>query len=67
MVALIEKSGVHPKKYEFFASEEEFMKLAAKTPRSNCIMSSAKLARAGIEMTEVHAAIEQALRTWKKA
>jgi dTDP-4-dehydrorhamnose reductase len=67
VVALIEKSGVHPKKYEFFASEEEFMKIAAKTPRSNCVMSSAKLAKAGIQMTEVHASVEQALREWRKA
>jgi dTDP-4-dehydrorhamnose reductase len=67
VVALIEKSGIHPKKYEFFPSEAEFMKLAAKTPRSNCIMTSAKLASAGIELTEVHASVEQALRTWKKA
>jgi len=67
VVAMIEKSGVQPKKYEFFASEEEFMKIAAKTPRSNCVMSSAKLAKAGIQMTEVHASVEQALRNWKKA
>lgn len=66
VVSMIEKSGVHPKKYEFFASEEEFMKIAAKTPRSNCVMSSEKLARAGIVMTEVHASIENALRTWVK-
>ncbi|HEU5079918.1 MAG TPA: sugar nucleotide-binding protein [Opitutaceae bacterium] len=66
VVRLIERSGVHPKKYEFFQSEAEFMKLAAKTPRSNCIMSSEKLAKAGIQMTEVHEAIETALRTWKK-
>lgn len=66
VVALIEKSGVCPKKYEFFASEEEFMKIAAKTPRSNCVMSSAKLAKAGIQMTEVHASVEQSLRSWKK-
>lgn len=67
VVQAIERSGVHPKKYEFFESEAEFMKLAAKTPRSNCIMSSAKLARAGITMTEVHSALEHALRNWKKA
>ncbi len=67
VVAHIEKSGVHPKKYEFFASEAEFMKIAAKTPRSNCIMTSAKLARAGIQMTEVNTAIEQALRNWQKS
>lgn len=67
VVALIEKSGVHPKKYEFFASEADFMKIAAKTPRSNCTMDSAKLAATGIRLTEVHAAVEQALRNWKKA
>ena len=67
VVALIKKSGVHPKDYEFFASEADFMKLAAKTPRSNCVMDSAKLAAAGIRLTEVHAAVEQALRLWKKS
>ncbi|MBS0662653.1 MAG: sugar nucleotide-binding protein [Verrucomicrobia bacterium] len=67
VVALIEQTGVHPKKYEFFASESDFMKVAAKTPRSNCVMDSAKLARAGIRLTEVHAAVEQALRNWRKA
>ena len=67
VVSLIEKSGVHPKKYEFFASEDEFMKLAAKTPRSNCVMTSAKLASVGIQMTPVRDAIEQALRTWQKS
>jgi dTDP-4-dehydrorhamnose reductase len=67
VVSMIEKSGVHPKKYEFFASESEFMKIAAKTPRSNCVMSSDKLAKVGIQMTEVHVAIEHALRNWQKA
>ncbi|MFT3782076.1 MAG: sugar nucleotide-binding protein [Nibricoccus sp.] len=67
VVSMIEKSGVCPKKFEFFASEDEFMKLAAKTPRSNCVMSSAKLAKAGIQMTEVHASVEQALKNWVKA
>jgi len=67
VVALIEKSGVHPKKYEFFPSEADFMKVAAKTPRSNCVMDSSKLASAGIRLTEVHAAVESALRNWKKS
>ncbi|MDX2188161.1 MAG: sugar nucleotide-binding protein [Opitutaceae bacterium] len=66
VVALIEKSGVCPKKFSFFDSESEFMKLAAKTPRSNCTMTSAKLASYGIEMTEVHTCIEQCLKSWQK-
>ena len=67
VVSLIEKSGVHPKKYEFFSSEDEFMKLAAKTPRSNCVMSSGKLAKVGIQMTDVRTAVEHALSNWQKA
>lgn len=67
VVRHIEKSGVCPKKFDFFPSEEEFMKIAAKTPRSNCVMSSKKLADAGIQLTEVNAAVEDALRRWIKA
>ena len=66
VVSMIEKIGVHPKKYEFFPSEAEFMKVAAKTPRSNCVMTSAKLASVGIQMTPVREAVEQALLTWQK-
>jgi dTDP-4-dehydrorhamnose reductase len=67
VVALIERSGVCPKKFEFFRDEDEFMRLAAKTPRSNCVMDSSKLAAAGIIMTEVHEAVERDLRNWQKA
>ncbi len=67
VVDLILKSGIHPKAYQFFHDEAEFMRLAAKTPRSNCVMSSAKLAAAGITLTPVHDAIGQALSHWQKA
>jgi dTDP-4-dehydrorhamnose reductase len=67
VVDLIRRSGVSPKAFSFFTDEAEFMRTAAKTPRSNCVMDSTKLAAAGITMTEVHEAITQALRTWVKA
>lgn len=67
VVELIQQSGVSPKKdFGFFENEEEFMRMAAKTPRSNCVLDSSKLARAGIAMTEVHAAIARDLRHWQK-
>ncbi len=66
VVDLILKSGLTNKKFSFFESEEEFMRVAAKTPRSNCILDSSKLADAGIKMREVHEAIETSLREWKK-
>ena len=63
----IKKSGVCPKDYVFFKDEDEFMHVAAKTLRSNCIMDSSKLARVGITMTEIHEAIARDLRHWRKA
>lgn len=65
VAAMIQQSGVCDKKFQFFDDEAEFMQKAAKTPRSNCVMDASKLAGVGIQMTEVHEAIEQALRGWK--
>ena len=67
VVDLILKSGVCRKDYSFFKSEDEFMHVAAKTPRSNCVMDSGKLARAGIQLTEVHEAVSRDLARWKAA
>lgn len=66
VVDLILESGVCRKDYEFFSDEADFMLKAAKTPRSNCVMTSAKLTAAGIEMTPVREAIRSALKTWQK-
>lgn len=66
VVELIKKSGVSTKEFKFFSDEAEFMRTAAKTPRSNCTMTSDKLAATGIQMTEVHDAVERDLRRWVK-
>ncbi len=67
VVDLIKRAGVSQKDFVFFKDEADFMARAAKTPRSNCVMDSTKLARAGIVMTEVHAAVERDLRRWVRA
>lgn len=67
VVDLIRRTGVCTKSFDFFADEAEFMRTAAKTPRSNCVLDSSKLAATGIRLTEVHAAVEQALRAWRTA
>ncbi len=67
VVDLIKKIGVSAKDFKFFTDEAEFMRTTAKTPRSNCTMTSAKLAATGIRMTEVHEAVERALREWHRA
>lgn len=67
VVGLIKQTGVSSKDFKFFADEAEFMRTTAKTPRSNCVMNSAKLAATGITLTEVHEAVERDLRRWQKA
>lgn len=67
VVDLIKKTGVSNKNFVFFKDESDFMQKAAKTPRSNCVMDSSKLASTGIHMTEVHEAIERDLKRWRPA
>ena len=51
--------------FEFWTSDEEFYRVAAKTPRSNCIMDSSKLLAAGVPMRSVEDALADALRHWR--
>jgi dTDP-4-dehydrorhamnose reductase len=66
VVELIKNSGVCDRAFDFFTSEDEFMRTSAKAPRSNCVMNSGKLRGTGIRLTEVHEAIEPDLRSWTK-
>jgi dTDP-4-dehydrorhamnose reductase len=67
VVDLIAASGVCRKAFTFFESEAEFQRVAAKARRSNCVLDAGKLARCGITLTEVHAAIALALARWEPA
>lgn len=51
--------------FKFFESEAEFMRLAAKTPRSNCIMDNSKAVAAGLRLPEIHDVIRQVVAEWK--
>jgi dTDP-4-dehydrorhamnose reductase len=50
--------------FTFFTDEDEFMRTAAKTPRSNCVLDSSKILRHGIPLTETREAVVEALKTW---
>jgi dTDP-4-dehydrorhamnose reductase len=65
VVQLIEKYLKPAKKFEFWASDEEFYKVAAKTPRSNCVMDTTKLLAAGVKIRGVEEALEHSLKNWK--
>ncbi len=67
ITALLASTGVCDKHYDYFADEAEFMRTAAATPRSNCVLDSAKLAAAGIVLAPVHDAVRAALQNWQPA
>jgi dTDP-4-dehydrorhamnose reductase len=67
VVAKIRQRNLVDKNFEFFKDEAEFMRVAAKVPRANCVMDCNKLLKAGIPMTEIHEAIDWALDHWRPA
>ena len=62
---MIQRHDLTGKQFQFFASEEEFMELAAKTPRSNCLLDCRKAINAGLRLTPVHEALERSMREWR--
>jgi len=64
VVRMIERILKPARKFEFWASDEEFYRVAAKTPRSNCILDPGKLLQAGIHIRPVEEALEDSLRRW---
>lgn len=51
--------------FDFFDSEQEFMEVAAKTPRSNCVMDNRKLLSAGVAISDVEDVIVRSLKQWQ--
>jgi dTDP-4-dehydrorhamnose reductase len=65
VVDLITAGGLSDKSFEFFDSEEQFMELAAKTPRSNCVLDSSKALSAGLRLSPVEQALQRAIQNWQ--
>ena len=65
VVDLIEKHLKPAQKFEFWTDDAEFYKIAAKTPRSNCVMDVSKLLAAGVKIRGVEEALEDSLKNWK--
>lgn len=65
VVELIRESGIAgDREFQFFESEEQFMAIAARTPRSNCVMDNSKAMRAGLPLSDVEDVIRQSLANW---
>jgi dTDP-4-dehydrorhamnose reductase len=67
VVGMIESILKPGRRFEYWASDDEFYHVAAKTPRSNCVMDVSKLLAAGVKIRPVLEAVEDSLRLWKKA
>ena len=67
VTALLSATIAPGRAFDYFADETEFMRLAASTPRSNCVLSSAKLLSTGLALSPVQDALRSALRDWKSS
>ena len=65
VVRLIQKHGLSSRDFQFFDSDDQFMKLAAKTPRSNCVLDSTKAIAAGLPLSPIEEALEKAIKNWQ--
>jgi dTDP-4-dehydrorhamnose reductase len=67
VVEMVKKILRPAREFSFWTDDAEFYRVAAKTPRSNCIMDVSKLLGAGIKMRPVEAALEDSLKNWVAA
>jgi len=67
VVEMIEKILKPNRRFEFWKDDAEFYKVAAKAPRSNCVLDVSKIASAGVKIRPVEEAIERSLENWKPA
>jgi dTDP-4-dehydrorhamnose reductase len=65
VVTAIERILKPSRRFEFWESDEEFYRVAAKTPRSNCVMDTAKLLATGVKIRPAQEALEDSLQRWK--
>lgn len=65
VVRLIQKHGLSNRDFQFFESDDQFMKLAARTPRSNCVLDSTKAIAAGLPLSPIDEALEKAMKNWQ--
>jgi UDP-glucose 4,6-dehydratase len=67
VAGLIQKVLKPARAFQFFADDEEFYRVAAKTPRSNCVLDTSKLLAAGVTMRPVEEAVLDSLKNWEPA
>lgn len=64
VVEMIKRTLLPKRAFEFWSDDNEFYQLAAKAPRSNCVMDVRKLLGSGVKMRPVEEVLEHALKNW---
>jgi UDP-glucose 4,6-dehydratase len=64
IVSMLQTHIAIGKRFEYFESEEEFLRLAAIAPRSNCVLDNAKLRATGIPVRSIEEALLDAIQRW---
>ena len=65
VIALIQKILKPAREFKFWENDAEFYRVAAKTPRSNCVLDVSKLLSTGVHLRPVAEALEDSLQNWK--
>lgn len=64
VVTLLRQHIAPHRDFQFWADDEEFYRLAARTPRSNCVLDPSRLLSHGISLPHVQDALLASLRSW---
>lgn len=62
--SMLRKAGLCQKEFQYFESEEHFMREAAVAPRSNCVLDVSKARSAGVRLQSVVESLQQAIDEW---
>lgn len=55
------------KPFQFFENEAEFLKIAAATPRSSCVLDTSKATSLGLRLTPIEDILQQCIWQWSPA
>ncbi len=66
VIAFIQSILKPSRSFEFWKDDDEFYRSIAKAPRSNCVLNTDKLSRAGIQLRPVREALVDSPENWNK-
>lgn len=64
VVDLLKRNGLTNKQFRFFDNESDFMSNAASAPRSHCVLNSGKAVAAGLPLSPIEEALDDAMKNW---